>query len=294
ALVLADRAAGSVPLGRLRERARTAAGVLAALRTVELRAARLAVTAGSAGGERRIRLRLPMPRQAWLVVPWRDATALLRAPSRLGRAVLLAVPALLCGGLAHGIGSRPSVPVTAVALVFGYLALAQLLEPARIETDDTRRAAWSPYPLASLMLRHAVVPTALGLLVALLGAGAAALAGGGAAVWLAPAAVPALVAAGLVNACRGAMRRDLMYRSPTPGGGGGLGLALFVGWYAAGPAAAVVALTLPFAAALRSQSAAGCEQAAVLGVVAAAVLLAWARSRAGELTGLHRVGGGAD
>ncbi|WP_329586211.1 DUF6297 family protein [Kitasatospora sp. NBC_01250] len=290
ALVLADRAAGTVPLGRLRERARTAAGVFAALRTVELRAARLAVS-GAAGSARVRRVRLPMPRRAWLVVPWRDATALLRSPARLGRAVLLSVPALLCAALAHGIGSKPSVPTTAVALVFGYLAVAQLLEPARIETDDVRRAAWSPYPFAELMLRHAIVPTVAGVLIGLAGAGAAALSGAGPSVWLAPAVVPALVGAGLVNTCRGAVRRDLMYKSPTSGG---LGLFLFAAWYAAGPGAAVLALTLPFAQALRADTAAGCGNAAVVGLVAAAVLLWWARTRASELTGLSRPAGRQD
>lgn len=199
--------------------------------------------------------------------------------------MLLTVPALLCAMLAHGIGSKPSVPTTAVALVFGYLAVAQLLEPARIETDDVRRAAWSPYPFASLMLRHAIVPSVAGVLIGLIGAGAAALSGAGPAVWLAPAVVPALVAAGLVNTCRGATRRDLMYKSPTSGG---LGLFLFAAWYAAGPAAAVLALTLPFAQALRADTAASCGQAAAVGLVAAAVLLGWARTRATELTGLSR------
>ncbi|MBB4921185.1 hypothetical protein [Kitasatospora kifunensis] len=284
-LLLADRAAGTVPLGRLRERARTAAGVLAALRTVELRAARLAVS-GASGSALLRRVRLPIPRRAWLVVPWRDATALLRSPARLGRAVLLAVPALLCAALAHGIGSKPSVPTTAVALVFGYLAVAQLLEPARIETDDVRRAAWSPYPFASLMLRHAIVPTLAGVLIALVGAVAGAVAGAGPALWLAPAVVPALVGAGLVNTCRGAMRRDLMYKSPSSGTG--LGLFLFTAWYAAGPAAGVLALTLPFAQALRTDTAANCGKAAAVGVVTAVVLLWWARTRATELTGLSR------
>ncbi|MCX4750354.1 hypothetical protein OG455_33415 [Kitasatospora sp. NBC_01287] len=288
ALLLADRAAGTVPLGRLRERARTAAGVLAALRTVELRAARLAVTGASGGGRLR-RLRLPAPSRPELVVPWRDATALLRSPARLGRAVLLAVPALLCAALAHGIGSKPSVPTTAVALVFGYLSLAQLLEPARIETDDIRRAAWSPYPFAALMLRHAIVPTLVGVLLGLAGALAASLCGaGGATLWLAPAVAPALVAAGLVNTCRGVMRRDLMYKSPSSGTG--LGLFLFIAWYAAGPAAAVAALTLPFSQALRADTASSCAEAAVVSLLAAAVLLGWARSRAAELTGRARPG----
>ncbi|QKW23749.1 hypothetical protein HUT16_35775 [Kitasatospora sp. NA04385] len=217
-LLLADRAVGTVSLSLLRERARTAAGVLAALRTVELRAARLAVAGASEGG-RRTRVRLPAPRRAWLALYWRDALSLLRTPARIGRAVLLAVPALLCAVPAHDTRGALSWAVTALALLFGYLALAQLLEPARIETDDVRRSSWSPYPFAGLMLRHAVVPAVLGLALAVAGAVAVLLLGGGAAAWLAPLAVPPLVAAGLVNACRGAARRDLLYRSPQPNGG---------------------------------------------------------------------------
>lgn len=79
ALVLADRASATVPLARLRERARTAAGVMAALKTVELRSARLAVNNAS-GSTRQRRLRLPAPRRSWLVVPWRDTLSLLRSP----------------------------------------------------------------------------------------------------------------------------------------------------------------------------------------------------------------------
>ena len=47
------------------------------------------------------------------------------------------------------------------ALGFGYWAVAQFLEPARLETDDTRRGSWSPYPYRGLMLRHTILPTAL-------------------------------------------------------------------------------------------------------------------------------------
>ncbi|MGK4579386.1 hypothetical protein [Kitasatospora sp. HPMI-4] len=288
-LVLADRAAATVPLHRLRERARAAAGVLAALRTIELRAARLAVTEAS-GGERRFRVRLPAPRRAWLVVPWRDTLALLRSPARLGRAVVLTVPALLCAVLAHGQRGVPSLAATAVALVFGYLAVAQLLEPARIETDDIRRASWSPYPVSGLMLRHAIVPTLLGVAAGLACAPVLLAAGAGPVVWLAPAVVPALVGAGLVNACRGAIRRDLAY-SPRQGAAGGTGPAVFAAWYTAGPAVTVLVLTVPFATALRGTAAAQITIAVLWALVLAAGLLRWAWGRARALPGQSRPDG---
>ncbi|MFD8478286.1 hypothetical protein [Kitasatospora sp. NPDC059673] len=286
-LVLADRAVATLPLPLLRERARTAAGVLAALRTVELRAAKLTV-AGASGGDRQFRVRLPAPRQPWLILYWRDVLSLLRAPARVGRAVLLTVPAVLCAVLAHDTRGVLSWAVTVVALTFGYLAVAQLLEPARIETDDVRRASWSPYPFAGLMLRHAVVPTALGLLLAAAGSVAVLALGGGPTAWLAPFAVPPLVAAGLVNACRGAARQDLLYRSAGAGGSGGV--AFFTAWYAAGPAVAVPVLALPFSAALRSGSAGSLPQSLAIALTVAVALFHWAKGRAGRLPAQARPG----
>ncbi|MFJ8039287.1 hypothetical protein ACIRBX_02080 [Kitasatospora sp. NPDC096147] len=290
ALVAADRTAATVPLARLRERARTAAGVLAALRTVELRSARLAVNSAN-GSTRQFRLRLPAPRRPWLVVPWRDTLALLRSPARLGRAVALAVPAPFCAVLAHGAQGLLSWLATAVALVFGYLAVAQLLEPARIETDDVRRASWSPYPFAGLMLRHAVVPTVAALLLGLACAAALAAAGAGAVAWLAPAAAPALVAAGMVNACRGVVRKDLLF-SPAQGAGGGTGPLVFAAWYAAGPAVGIAVLTPLFSSALRAGTGPAVARAALMAAVVAVLLLRWARARAARMA-TARVGEGA-
>ncbi|MFG2698687.1 hypothetical protein [Kitasatospora sp. NPDC048407] len=287
-LVLADRAAATLPLPLLRERARTAAGVLAALQTVELRAARLAVTNASGSG-RQLRVRLPAPRQPWLILYWRDTLSLLRAPARLGRAVLLTVPAVFCAVLAHDTQGVLSWAVTAVALAFDYLAVAQLLEPARIETDDVRRASWSPYPFAGLMLRHAVVPTALGLALAAAGCATVLALGGGPTAWLTLVAVPPLVAAGLVNACRGAARQDLLYRSAASGGGSS-GLAFFTAWHAAGPAVAVPVLAVPFSAALRSGSAGSLPQSVAIALTVAIALFHWAKGRAAKLPAQTRLG----
>ncbi|MFD0526474.1 hypothetical protein ACFQ1I_03085 [Kitasatospora arboriphila] len=221
---------------------------------------------------------------------WRDTLALLRSPARLGRAVLLTVPALLCAVPAHAARWNVSLAATGLALVFGHLAVAQLLEPARIDTDDVRRASWTPFPFASLMLRHAVVPTVLGALLGAAGSTVAVLCGAGPAAWLAPAAVPALVGAGLVNACRGAARRDLLYRPAQATGGGAGNIVAFAAWYAAGPAVAVPLLALPFSAALRGGTVDSLGRAAVVGAVVAVGLFHWARVRAEKLPAQARPG----
>ncbi|QMU78957.1 hypothetical protein GXW83_27850 [Streptacidiphilus sp. PB12-B1b] len=272
----AHRAAAGIPLGSLRLRARTAAGVAAALRTAELRSARLVLAQGEQRG-RKVRLRIPPPQRAALIVPWRDLTALLRAPSRFGRAVLFAAPALLLVQPAASARGADRVLLTALAVAFGYLGVAQLAEPARVEADDPRRAGWSPYPYAQLMLRHAMVPAAAAVLLMAVGAGIATALGVSAAVWLAPAAALPLTAAAMVNACRGPSRQELMY---TPRGAGGMGPFLFLAWYAAGPLTTVPALA--FALGSRPLS------AALWCLLCAAVLMYWSYQRALTLSGRHR------
>jgi hypothetical protein len=276
AVALAHRAAAGVPLGVLRKRARTAAGVAAALRTAELRSARMVLAQAERRADR-VLLRLPPPTRAWLAVPWRDLTALLRAPSRFGRAVLFTAPALLLADPAAAAEGADRVLLTALAVALGYLGAAQLAEPARVEADDPRRAGWSPYPYGKLMLRHAVVPALAAVLLAALGATVARALGGGDAVWFAPAVALPATAAAMVNACRGPSRQELMY---TPGGSGGMGPFLFLAWYAAGPITTVPALA--FALGTGGQAAVGwC-------LLLTAVLLSWAYQRALTLSGRHR------
>jgi hypothetical protein len=283
ALLLAERAVVRVPIALLRQRARTAAGVVAALGTGELRAAAQSVAAASgSGGAARV-VRLPAPRHAALAVPWRDAIALLRVPWRLGRAVFLAVPAVLCGGLAADAHGGAGVAALVVALAFAHVAVGQLLEPARTETDDTRRASWSPYGYASLMLRHAVTPGIAALLLGGAGGVVVYLLGGGAAAWLVPAAVPPLLAAGLVSACRGRMRQELLL-SPVQATGSTAGPLLFLGWYAAGPLVAIALLVPSFWSGLHTGRPGDVAGAAVGSLLAAAGLGMWARARAAALT----------
>lgn len=281
AVALAHRAAGRLALSAVRHRSRTATGVMAALRTTEFRTARQVVQ-GAAGTGRPARWRLRAPRHPALAVPWRDTLALLRTPGRLGRAVALAVLAVLAAVVAAGAHGGSGVTLAATALAFGYWSVTQLLEPARLETDDTRRGSWSPYPYRDLMLRHLLVPTTLALAVGVLAAGAALVGGAGARALLVPAAVPALAAAGLVNACRGASKQHLMM-SPAQSPTGSMGPLLFLLWYAAGPLVAVATMLLPLLIALHSATGASVVTAVAADALVTALMLRWATMRIEKL-----------
>ncbi|MEU5980214.1 DUF6297 family protein [Streptomyces sp. NPDC047315] len=229
-------AAPRIPTRVLRTQAGTALRVQASLYSLDLRQARTAVRATRPRAA--VTMRLPLPRRSWLLVPWRDATALLRAPGRVVWAVVWAAVtvALLC------LDDVPA-PVLLMALPAGYLAAAQLVEPARLETDDIRRSVHLPWPARVLALWHGLVPS-VGLLV-LFAAGAGSAAGAG--VWsdrllVLPALVPALVGAALVSAYRGPVPVHLMIGSMTPlGDTGPLGALL---WQARGPLVALGALAV--------------------------------------------------
>ena len=278
AMVLAFRSAGRVPLGSLRLRARTAAGVAAALRTAELRSARLVLAQSDQKG-RKVRLRIPPPQRPQLIVPWRDLTALLRAPSRFGRAVLFTVPALALVVPAVQARGADRLGLTALAVLLGYLGVTQLAEPVRVEADDPRRAGWSPYPYAKLMLRHAVVPATASVLLMVVGAAVATAFGVTPWVWLAPVVALPLTAAAMVNACRGPSRQELMY---TPQGASGMGPFIFLAWYAAGPLTTVPALALALGLGVAPL------MAVLWCLLFAAVLLSWTYRRAEKLSGRHR------
>lgn len=221
-----------VPARVLRTQAGTALRVQASLYALDLRQARAAVRATRRRASRRT-MRPAFPRRPELVVPWRDATALLRTPERLGWALVWAgvAVALLC------LEEVPA-PVTLLALPAGYLAAAQLTEPARIETDDVRRAAQLPWSAGQLARRHGLVPTAGLLVLFTLGGAVAWVAGAWVdALVLLPLMVPALVGAALVSAYRGPVPPHLMLGSMTPlGDTGPLGALL---WQVRGPAVAL-------------------------------------------------------
>ncbi|GAA2278019.1 hypothetical protein GCM10010145_58840 [Streptomyces ruber] len=239
-LVAGRHATGAVPhipARVLRTQAGTALRVQASLYALDLRQARAAVRATRRRASRHT-ARLPLPRRPELVVPWRDATALLRTPERLRWALVWAGAAVALVSL-EGVPA----PVTLLALPAGYLAAAQLAEPARIETDDVRRAAQLPWSAGQLARRHGLVPTA-GLLVLFALGGAAARAAGAwtDALVVLPLMVPALVGAALVSAYRGPVPAHLMLGSTTPlGDTGPLGALL---WQVRGPLVALGCLAV--------------------------------------------------
>ncbi|MFT2016426.1 hypothetical protein ACMA1D_11365 [Streptomyces sp. 796.1] len=247
ALWLARRQAPLVPLAALRRRATVATQVTAAIFSFDLRQARTAVHGAgphgvSARGARPL-LRLPLPRHRWLLIPWRDATALLRAPGRLAWATVWTGVAVGLAAYAPGLGQRARVFTVLAAAVAGYLAAAQLAEPARLETDDPRRATPLPTPAGTLALWHLVIPTALSLIGTATAATICAATGHGhPALALLIAATPAYAAAALVSAYRGALPTHVLLGTETPmGNTGGLQAAL---WYVRGPLA-LLALTTP-------------------------------------------------
>ncbi|MGD9484704.1 DUF6297 family protein [Streptomyces sp. TRM70308] len=246
AAVWCARAAPGVPGEALRRRAHLVRAVTASLFSLRLRAARQTLRAPhQAAG--RSRVRLPVPRRRWLLVPWRDATGLLRAPARvLGAAVALTAAVLLTAA-APADGLRYQVLVSALALGALYLAAAQLAEPARVDGDDPRRAGPLPYSRGGLALRHGLLPAAA-LLAGLFGVcGAGALTGAGHPGWpVLLLAAPTMVGAALVSAYRGSLPAHVALGVETPfGNTAPFQMAL---WYARGPLGALLCTVPPLAA----------------------------------------------
>lgn len=268
----ARRAAPLVPLAVLRRRATVAAQVTAALFALDLRQARGAVRPLGTPGAR------PRPAAAGCSSPGatRPACSAPRPPG-LGRPV--------DGGLGGAHGARPHgarLVAVAGAAVAGYPAAAQLAEPARVEADDTRRAAPLPTTAGALALWHALVP------------GAALLAGTGAGALLCPlasqrqpglallvAAVPAYVAAALVSAYRGPVPPHVLIGVETPMGNTGGPQA--VAWYLRGPLVLLGATTPVLAATARASGHAPPTLApalsGLLAAGAAGLWWAWRRGR---------------
>ncbi len=278
-VVLAVRVCASIPGSTIRARARSMSGVSAGLTTLNPRAAAMEVRAARSGPVRA--LRLPRPHHAGLAVPWRDATALIRTPSRPAwAAVLTAVAFLFIALSVIANGLYLSLALLAGGLIAGYLAVTQLTEPARLDADDPTRAGHLPYPFDRLALRHAIVPLAVAGVLAEAGAAVgAALTGSPVPLLLPLVSVPALVAAAMVSAYRGPVPGALMLGMETPAGN--TGLLNVIGWYAAGPLVAVVLLLPPMHIVANTHAAPGTLVNYVLwGLAVAAILTFWAQRRA--------------
>ena len=282
AVIAGDRAAAAVPAAALRARARAIGSMSAAVANLDNRRVAAAYRAAT-GGYSRIRMSLRMPLRRGLVLPWRDVTALLRAPSRLAWAALLALGAVGLAALAARAPHSALLPL-AGALALGYLAAASLCEGARLDADDTRRSAHLPFRYDTLAFWHAIVPCLILAVVAGVPAVILAVAAGRAALLAVVAAVIlVLVGGALVNAYRGPFEGESLasgFETPM----GNTGSILIVFWYLTGPLLAVGPLILLCDRALTARPA-GITFIVALSLALAAWLASIAARRARRLRG---------
>lgn len=287
ALLGAHRDAAGIPHAQLRRRAATLSSMTSAMWTVELRAAKLAM-AEATGGARVRRVRLRPPRSRRLTIVWRDALTLLRSPGRLGAALVRTVGASAAAGAGAQEGGELRIPLLIGALLLGYFAVGALAEPARLETDDPRRSAWSPSRLRILMLQHAIVPAVVGALLAALAAVPYAVAGSPWTMLLMPLCAIPFAAAAVYGACRGPVRVNLLFTGVTTPIGDP-GPLLFVAWYASGPLVTLGVLAFVLDGALVHGPSAHATGQALLAVVGlTAGLLAFAVRSADRLVRTSR------
>jgi hypothetical protein len=246
ALLAAWSRAGAVTVEDLARRAAARSGLAANLYNLDARGAALVrrQSARSLLGVRR--LRLPRPRWRWLAVPWRDALAIMRVPARLGWALALTTAAVLAAA-----AEPDRAAVVAAAILGAYVGAAQLTEPLRVEADQPDASRQLPWLWGELVLLHCLVPA---LALAAMGAAATGLAWAlgllhGAAVWLALAGWPptaaVLVAATAIAGQRGRLSPATLTTAYSLGELGGP--AYLLGWVAAGPLLAELALGIPAA-----------------------------------------------
>lgn len=274
----AVRSVPAIPGEALRRRARTVAQVAASLFSLEFRQARFTVQ-GDQARRSSAALRLPFPRSPSLVVPWRAATGLLRAPGRLISAVVSAAAAVGCVAAADASHLPMRVLLCVLALSAAYFSAAQLVEPARVDSDDVFRSANLPWSQRGLVLWHAAVPAAV-LTACLLAATAVGMASG--AGYAGPVtlllSVPTVTGAALVSAYRGALPADVAIGVETPFGN--TAPLQMAGWYLRGPLGAL----LPAVPALVLTLGGGAVRPAVAGalLLLGAAQLTWARHTAGR------------
>lgn len=279
-IVAGDRAAAGVPAAALRARARTMGEMSAAVYNLDARRVSTAYR-GATATSGRARFALRPPRRRWLVLPWRDLTALIRAPSRLAWSVLLSLAAVGLGALAARTPHAGLLPLAA-ALGVGYLAASGLCEGARLDGDDPRRSGQLPFPYRELVWWHAIVPVLL--LAVLAGGPAAALAAATGHVRLLlplAATIAVLVGGALVNGYRGQLEGEMFNGFDTPvGNSSGVTITL---WYATGPLLAIAPMIVLWHIALASTKPAGIIAATLLAVALAAWLGSIAANRAAAL-----------
>lgn len=273
--VVADRQAGRIGFGTLRAQAAGTAGLRGALFVGETRDVLLRIR--EARGVRIHRWHVPAPRAAVLILAWRDAVALVRAPARTGGAVLLA--GFGAAALAAGWTSTGATHVLAaiVAALCCYLAALVLVEPARVDADDPTRSAPLPFSFRTIARRHVAVPTVLLAVLGLIATPALVHWGG---ITLPHAVVgvccaaPVAVTAALAGAFRGRVPLYILFSGGDYGIGG---LAL---WFL-GPLLIGVGLIC-----VGELVGAGPDAVVIGAVAASGGLLSWTGSRAHALVRL--------
>jgi hypothetical protein len=267
ALVAGHQAAAKVPASTLRARARTMGEMSAAVSNLDARRVTTAYRDVSGTyGRARLTIRPPLRRE--LVLPWRDVTALVRAPSRLAWSALLSLAAVGLGALAVRAGHAALLPLAA-ALTLGYLAAAGLCEAARLDGDDPRRSGQLPFRFESLAWWHAIVPClALVLLAGVPATVLALLTGEARLLPLVAVTIAVLVGGALVNSFRGQLEAEMFQGFETPlGNSYGVTISL---WYVTGPLLAVGPMIVLYSVALRTRHAGTVPE-----IVLAAALAWW-------------------
>lgn len=214
------RDAPRVPARVLRLQSTVAHQLTAALYSFDLGGARRLAS----GVYRRApaRWRPEPPRTRWLLVPWRDLLALLRAPGRMTGTLVWALAATAVVRFAAETSGELRVLASALGLALLSRAAGRAAVGAELDGADPMRSGPLPWPRGRLALRHAPLPIAvLGLAVA---AGTALLAvttGPQPSTLTLLAAVPACTAAALAGAYRGQMPPHLLIGTDTAMGNTG-------------------------------------------------------------------------
>lgn len=275
----AHRSTPAIPARVLRLQSRLAFQLTAALYAFDLGGARHLAHGVYQRRGRRV-WRPPPPGARWLLVPWRDLLALLRAPGRFGSALLWAVAGVVAWRLAHEWTDELGVLAALLALAASYRAATRAALGAELEGTDPRRSGPLPWTHAQLASLHAVLPTVVVVVGVLAGAVGCAATGHGHPTTLALlAAVPSCVAAALVSAYRGGMPAHHLIGTET-GFGNTAALNVLL-WHSRGPLT-LLSLTAPaYLLPLAWSLALGWLGATALG------LLWWARKRAGAASRTH-------
>ena len=186
------------------------------------------------------RIRLRRPRSSRLAVPWRDALSILRAPGRMGWALLLTFAGVLA------VAAAPDRrALVAASVLAGYVAAARLCEPLRLEADQPNAHHVLPWRWGDLLLLHCAVPVLSLTVLGVLAVTGVSLAGllSTAAVWSALALCPPISATFVLSAAiagqRGPFPIELLLL------GGDAGAVVLLIWLATGPILAALALILP-------------------------------------------------